>query len=131
MTAAQPFPPQRLSAIGTAITRMHRDHYGRGATTTRTTIHRGMVTVLMEDIYPPVERPLIAAGQQEEVKRTRQLFQMAMGPRFSEAVEEITGRSVIAFMSQVHFDPDLSLEFFVLEPTTADADADEEASRDS
>jgi uncharacterized protein YbcI len=116
---------QHASAIGTAISRMHRDHYGRGATTTRTTIVRGMVTVLMEDVYTPVEHTLIAAGQEDDVKHTRQVFQMAMGPRFCETVAEITGRKVIAFMSQVHFKPDLSLEFFVLEPNGADANGAE------
>ena len=35
---------------------------------------------------------------------------------FSQAVEENTGRKVIAFMSQVHFDPDMAAEIFVLEP---------------
>jgi hypothetical protein len=45
-----------------------------------------------------------------------------MRGRFSEAVEEMTGRSVVAFMSQVHFDPDLSLEFFMLKPTAAEND---------
>jgi uncharacterized protein YbcI len=30
-------------------------------------------------------------------------------------VEEILGRKVIAFMSQVHFDPDLAAEVFVLD----------------
>lgn len=42
--------------------------------------------------------------------------------RFSEAVEEITGRKVVAFMSQVHFAPDLAAEIFVLEPVEADAE---------
>jgi uncharacterized protein YbcI len=50
------------------------------------------------------------------VKRTRQVFQMTMRQRFSEAVEEITGRKVIQFMSQVSFDPDMAAEIFVLEP---------------
>jgi hypothetical protein len=39
-----------------------------------------------------------------------------MGPKFREAVEGATGRPVIAFMSQVHFDPDMAAEVFVLEP---------------
>jgi hypothetical protein len=38
-----------------------------------------------------------------------------MEERFTRVVEEATGRRVIAFMSQVHFDPDISLEAFVLE----------------
>ncbi len=40
--------------------------------------------------------------------------------RFSAAVEQIMERKVIAFMSQVHFEPDLAAEVFVLEPRGAD-----------
>jgi hypothetical protein len=35
---------------------------------------------------------------------------------FSKAVEEAVGRKVIGFLSQVHVDPDLSIETFILEP---------------
>lgn len=112
---------RQASAIGTAITRLHREHYGRGATTTRTVFNRNYVVAFLDDIYTPVERTLIEAGSAETVKETRQVFQMAMRQAFSEAVEEITGRKVIAFMSQVHFEPDMAAEIFVLEPTSADA----------
>ena len=104
------------TAIGNAVSRLHRDHYGRGATITRTIINRNHVIAFLEDIYTPVERTLIEAGEEDSVKSTRQVFQMAMRQRFSDAVEEITGRKVIAFMSQVHFQPDLAAEIFVLEP---------------
>lgn len=43
-----------------------------------------------------------------------------MGPKFRDAVEDITGRTVIAFMSQVHFDPDMAAEVFVLAPQADD-----------
>jgi uncharacterized protein YbcI len=107
---------QHATAVGNAISRLHRDHYGRGATTTRTIFNRNHVIVFLEDIYTPVERTLIEANQHDDVKNTRQVFQMAMRERFSAAVEEITGRKVIQFMSQVSFDPDMAAEIFVLEP---------------
>jgi hypothetical protein len=44
----------------------------------------------------PVERTLIEAGRSEPVKKTRNIFQDAMGPKFREAVEEATGHTVIA-----------------------------------
>jgi uncharacterized protein YbcI len=113
---------RQATAIGNAITRLHRDHYGRGATTTRTVMQRNYVAAFLEDIYTPVERTLINAGQEAAVKETRQVFQMAMRERFCDAVEEITGRKVIAFMSQVHFAPDMAAEIFVLEPTTSETD---------
>ena len=113
---------RQAMAIGNAISRLHRDHYGRGATTTRTIVQRNYAIAFLEDIYTPVERTLIDAGQEDAVKETRQVFQMAMRKRFSEAVEEITGRKVVAFMSQVHFAPDLAAEIFVLEPVQAGAE---------
>jgi hypothetical protein len=33
-------------------------------------------------------------------------------------VGDATGRKVVAYMSQVHTDPDIALEFFELEPGT-------------
>jgi uncharacterized protein YbcI len=110
---------QQALAVGNAITRLHAEHYGRGASRTRTVFERDYLIAFLEDIYTPVERTLIEAGQQEGVKETRQLFQMAMSERFIEHVEKITGRKVAAFMSQVHFDPDLAAEIFVLEPLPA------------
>jgi uncharacterized protein YbcI len=107
---------RQAASISNAITRLHREHYGRGATTSRTIIQRNYVVCFLDDIYTPVERTLIEAGQHEAVRGTRQLFQDAMGARFSAAVEAAMGRKVIAFMSQVHIDPDMAAEVFVLEP---------------
>ena len=47
-------------------------------------------------------------------------FQRAMDEKFSTAVEEIMERKVTAFKSQVHFDPDMAAEIFVLAPEADD-----------
>jgi uncharacterized protein YbcI len=111
---------RQAAAAGNAITRLHRDRYGRGASTTRVVYQRNFLTVYLEDIYTPAERTLIDAGRHEAVKSTRQEFQMTMREPFSDAVEAATGRKVVAFMSQVHFDPDMAAEIFVLQPTKTD-----------
>ncbi len=115
---------RQAASISNAITRLHRDHYGRGATTVRTIMQRNYVVCFLEDIYTPVERTLIEAGRTEAVRQTRNIFQDAMGPRFRDAVEDATGRTVVAFMSQVHFDPDMAAEVFVLEPQGEDGTPD-------
>jgi uncharacterized protein YbcI len=102
-------------AIGNGITRLHRERYGRGANTTRTVLQRDLVLVVLEDIYTPSERTLIDAGDWEMVKGTRQAFQMAMGPAFIDVVEGVLSRKVSAFMSQVHKEPDVASELFLLE----------------
>ena len=114
METVQSERSRQAVAVGNAVTRLHRDRYGRGATTTRTVFHGNRIIVFLEDIYTPAERTLIEAADFEQVKATRQSFQMAMRGPFSDAVEEITGRKVIAFMSQVHLDPDMAAEIFVL-----------------
>jgi uncharacterized protein YbcI len=111
---------RQAAAISNAITRLHREHYGRGATTTRTIIQRNFVVCFLEDIYTPVERTLIDSDRRDAVRETRNIFQDAMSGRFKDAVETATGRSVIAFMSQVCFEPDMAAEVFVLEPDAED-----------
>lgn len=111
---------RHAAAVSNAITRLHREHYGRGASTTRTIIQRNFVVCFLEDIYTPVERTLIESNRRDAVRETRNIFQDAMRPKFTRAVEEATGRTVIAFMSQVTFDPDMAAEVFVLEPEAED-----------
>jgi len=107
---------RQLSAISNGITRLHREHYGRGATTVRTIMQRNYVMCVLEDIYTPIERTLIEAGREDAVRQTRAIFQDTMRPMFTQIVEDALGRKVIAFMSQVCFDPDMSAEIFILEP---------------
>jgi Na+-translocating membrane potential-generating system (MpsC) len=71
---------RQLSAISNAITRLHRDHYGRGATTVRTIMQRNFVMCVLEDIYTPIERTLIDAGREDAVRETRTIFQDTMNP---------------------------------------------------
>jgi uncharacterized protein YbcI len=103
-------------AIANAITRLHREHYGRGAASARTVMGRDHIVCFMEDIYTTVERTLIEDGKFDTVRATRKAFQLTLEKAFTEAVEEITGRHVIAFMSEVHVSPDIAAELFVLEP---------------
>jgi uncharacterized protein YbcI len=115
---------RQLTAISNGITRLHREHYGRGATTVRTIMQRNFVVCMLEDIYTPLERTLIEAGRTDSVRETRAIFQDTMRPYFMQVVEEALGRKVLGFMSQVHFDPDLAAEIFVLEPVGDDTAPD-------
>ena len=104
------------AAISNAIVGLHREYYGRGATRARTLMSGEYIVCFLEDVYTPGERTLIDAGRFPVVQDTRDAFQETMRERFSSAVEEIVGRKVIGFLSQVHVDPDLAAEMFILEP---------------
>jgi len=106
----------RATALSNVMTKLHREYYGRGPDGVRTVLGTDLVVCVLEDIYMPVERTLLDAGEVAAVRETRLAFQRAMETRFVGAVEEIMARKVRAFMSQVHVDPDISCEIFVLEP---------------
>lgn len=102
-------------AISNAFTKLQRDHYGRGPESVRTVVGYDHIICFLENTFMPVERTLIEAGETEAVRETRLAFQRAMEYRFVNTVEEITGRKVRAFLSEVSLTPDISVEVFVLE----------------
>jgi uncharacterized protein YbcI len=106
----------RATTISNAMTKLHREHYGRGPDSIRTILGEDHVICFLEDLFMPVERTLLDAGEIEAVRDTRLAFQRAMETRFIEAIETATGRKVRAFLSQIHVAPDISCEVFVLEP---------------
>jgi uncharacterized protein YbcI len=93
------------TAISNGIGAMHREHYGRGADRIRTLIHQDLVMTTLEDCFTTVERRMVAEGAFPAVRETRTMFQDWMRPRFTEIVEDATGRKIRAFFSQVTHDP--------------------------
>jgi uncharacterized protein YbcI len=111
-------------AISNAITRLHREHYGRGPDSARTVIQRNYIVCFIDDIFTPAERTLIEGGRFDTVRLTRQGVHDVTAPKFTAAVEQITGRRVIAFMSQIHIDPDMAVLVFVVDPQGDDRAAE-------
>jgi uncharacterized protein YbcI len=50
------------------------------------------------------------------VQETRSVFQEAMKQRFITEVERLSGRKVMAFISNHHVGPDIEIELFMLAP---------------
>lgn len=121
-TGEHPAGGQLGAAISNAMVRIQREYLGRGPTKARALIRDNVIVVLMQDTLTKAERNLVADGKHEEVRRVRQSFQRTMEADVVAAVQELTGRSVIAFMSDTHIDPDLSCEVIVLEPQLEEGD---------
>jgi len=112
-----------LTAISNTVVRIVREYTGRGPTQARTSIRDNVVLVLMQETLLKAEHSLINDDKGKLVVEMRRSFQQTMRGEFSEAVEELTGRRVLAFMSDSHLEPDYSIEVFVLEPETLDGSA--------
>ena len=103
------------SAISNAIVGVVHDYTGRGPTRARTSIH-DVVVVMLQETMLKAEHRLIEDGKADLVVEMRRSFQQTMREDMSAAVAELTGREVIAFMSDSHLEPDYSAEVFVLAP---------------
>jgi uncharacterized protein YbcI len=104
------------SAISNATVRLLSEYTGRGPTKARTYITGDLISVVLQDTLTKGERSLVRNGETDLVLQTRKAHQKTMKEALVASVEEITGRTVLAFLSDNHVDPDYAVEAFVLEP---------------
>src|SRR5215211_5879247 len=106
-----------LAQISTGLVQLHSRYYGKGPTKAKTHMVNDTVISILRGGFTTVERTMIDQGRLAAVHEMRRSFQDVMEEQFTAVVQEATGRTVIAYMSQVHTNPDLAVEIFVLEPT--------------
>ena len=102
--------------ISNAMVALKKRFYGKGPERARSYIMDYYVFCAMEGGLTRNEEVLVEAGQEGAVRQYRLLFQEAMTVTVTEAVEQITGRRVIGYHSQITFNPTRLFEIFVLEP---------------
>jgi uncharacterized protein YbcI len=105
------------AALSNAIVRVMRDFYGKGAARSRTSIFDEYVFVILEDVLTTAEMTLRNGGAGELVRKVRMRFEDVMTATFVGEVERLTGRTVVAYHSQVVLEPPSCFEIFVLDPT--------------
>ena len=104
------------AAISKAVVQSFSEYIGRGPTKARTSIRDDLVVCLLENSLTRAERSLVTGGREQLVLDTRRAFQSTMRNDLVAAVERLSGRTVVAFMSDNHIDPDIATETFLLAP---------------
>ena len=105
-----------LAEVTNAVVRLHRQHYGKGPTRSKSYLVDDVLICVMRDVLTTVERTLVEAGEHAKVRETRFAFEDAMRDRFAETVERIVGRRVLGSTSQILVTRDVAIEMFVLDP---------------
>jgi uncharacterized protein YbcI len=106
-----------LRDISRAMVRLYKEQFGRGPENVSTHYSNpDTIISILGNSLTPVERTMRDIGEQQRLRDIRMMFQHATEPKFREAVEQITGRRVIGFMSGIDVQHDLSCEVFTLEP---------------
>jgi uncharacterized protein YbcI len=106
-----------LVHVSRAIVGVYKEQFGRGPERVRS-YHAGAdaIVCFLEGTLTPVERTLTTINEHQRLREMRMLFQHTAEATFRKAVEDITGRSVIAFCSGIDAQADIATEVFVLEP---------------
>ena len=105
-----------LAQISTSIVAILREHYGRGPMKAKTYALDDIIVVVMRGSgFTPLEQTIMDSGQPGRVVAMREEFQTVMAERYRDTIEQLTGRTVVAFLSQAHVDPDITVEMFFVD----------------
>ncbi len=105
-----------LAQISTSIVAILREHYGRGPMKAKTYALDDIIVVVMRGSgFTALEQTIMDSGQPARVVAMREEFQALMAERYKNTIEELTGRRVVAFLSQAHVDPDITVEMFFVD----------------
>jgi uncharacterized protein YbcI len=106
-----------LTRVSNAMVALHKEQFGRGPVHARTG-YAGDDTLVctMQDALLPAEQALVEMGHHERVQESRLFFQMATRDKFTGAVEQLTGRKVVAFSSATDAEAAVVWEIFRLQP---------------
>ncbi len=107
---------QQLAAISRSMAGMQREHYGRESTKVNAYAIKDMIVVVVRFKHlAPFEKSMVDGGEPERVLALRAEFAHVMAGRYTHTVEQVTGRTVVALLSQAHIDPDIIVEAFFLD----------------
>jgi uncharacterized protein YbcI len=103
------------SEISNAMVGLKKRFYGKGPTKAKTYINDNYVLCVLQGGLTRNEETLLEAGEEMLVRQYRLRFQEVMAAPTTEAVEQLTGRKVIGYHSQITFHPDYAFEICVLD----------------
>jgi uncharacterized protein YbcI len=104
-----------LLQISNAMVRMQKEFFGKGPTKAKSYMFDDLLLVVMREGLTTAEKTMLEFGHPNQVRQFRQLFQDEMTEKLTTMVQDLTGRRVVNYQSQVLFDPDMSLEIFVFD----------------
>ena len=104
-----------LARISTEVVSTFKEYYGKGPTSAKSYMFDDMLFVVMRGGLNASEKFLLEKDEADVVRQYRQTFENRMSEILTEKIEELTGKKVIAFNSQILFDPAMSIEIFVFD----------------
>jgi uncharacterized protein YbcI len=106
-----------LAAVTDAMVALHKRYHHRVPVTAKTLLlGDDLLACVLGGVYTDVEMTMIELQRTTIVQETRSAFQNAMQQKFISEIERLSGRDVLAFISNHHVGPDMEIELFLLRP---------------
>ena len=101
-----------LSRLSTEMVRAQKKYFGRGPTRTKAYMLDDFLLIVMRGSQTQAEQTMVQFEREDLVREFRQQFENEMTSRLVGMVEEITGRKVLGYQSQILFEPEAVIEIF-------------------
>ena len=121
MSSTEPTLGSLAAAVSNHVVRLFAEYTGRGPTRARTVIRENVVVCVTQNSMTKAERRLVQEGESDLVVSIRRKFQTVMRDDLVGAVEAVTGRKVLSFMSDHDAEHDYAAEVFVLDGPSGSA----------
>ena len=103
-----------LAAVTESMVALHERYHGRRPASGKALMMGAdLLACVLGGVYTEVEKTMIELQRTTVVQETRSAFQEAMQDRFIDVVQLLSGRRVVAFISNHHVGPDLEVELFM------------------
>ena len=104
-----------LVAVTEVMVALHERYHHRTPVTAKTLLlDDELLACVLEGVYTDVEQTMIELQHTAIVKCARNTFQTATRQKFIGAVERLSGREVLTFISSHHVGPDIERKLFML-----------------
>jgi uncharacterized protein YbcI len=106
-----------LVQVAAAVARCYHERFGRAPAQVRAAFcSQDALVVIARGVLTHVERSCDAPADDLRLRESRTLLQYASPSTFTEPVEKVLGRRVLALVSGIDVPSDVATETFILEP---------------
>jgi uncharacterized protein YbcI len=114
----------QLEEISNAVKAVYSEQIGRQPDRAHSHyVGPDAITCFLRGTLTRAERRLTTLDEHQRLRDMRMLFQYSAEDEFRTAIEQITGRPVVAFISGIDTKTDIASEIFLFEPLTAASEA--------
>jgi len=113
-----------LSRISTEMVRAQKKYFGKGPTSAKSYMLDDFLLIVMRENRTVAEKTMVEFGRVDLVREFRQEFENEMTGKLQGMIEELTGRKILGYQSQIIIEPDIVIEIFFFDRSAEEQEID-------